>query len=845
MRTLFALAVVAATAMPFVEAHDAHAAVGDDLRDGDRFFEAGQWARAAAAYDRAIAKAPGQVSAEAYGKRAAIFIILRDYPGGLAFVARAKLRYPSAPELLEQEALLLWETGKRDEAVQIAERVVAARPQAFTNQNLIGEYYGAREPAKVAAAYEAYLASRPSELENGDVLPRIRLGFAHVGLARIAIAAGDDARAGEHYGKAVTQFETVRRKHGKRPNATVNAVNGLCAAFTGLGRFDQAVTVCETAKQGKTVEPSVYFNLGTSYLARNQSKKARDAAVAFTKLRSSEARGFMLLGDTFFAERAFPSAIEQYTRAEKLLRPNQPHEAVQLSIRLGKTYRRLPAPATGANPNLALAIDKLSGALTANPKSVELAVELGGAYLEAAQDGKANALAERLLAMPEVVAAPADTRAAVLVIAGKAQFNQRKLAEARRHFEAAHQLRSADVTIRRALVSTINELAFETATSDLKAADALLDQALAIAPTSPVTVTNLAVLALERGECEQARKQLAKLETLQGHDPVVRTRLVARSFSCGKADPRRAAEAYALAEREARKANATLALAEIYTEWAPLTWNADLATAVTRLESAVQIAAQHPAIGPAARRNLALALWRRGWRAMRDGKPADAAADFDRALRDGSVLRGTEPLAFEVSHALALLEANRPAEATKLFKALAAKGNAASYLKPPFAKLGPQFFATYASYRTGSPAMRQQVIGELAKREREAPLIRELLASAWESIAFEQWRANQPQAAAKSLAQAEKYGAVELDRRVTVGRAALAISSGTAVREHLVALEALAGSPVEALVNLGILYDQLGRPRDAYAAWQRARARGAQARDLQKWIDAKKRIYGF
>ena len=46
-------------------------------------------------------------------------------------------------------------------------------------------------------------------------------------------------------------------------------------------------------------------------------------------------------------------------------------------------------------------------------------------------------------------------------------------------------------------------------------------------------------------------------------------------------------------------------------------------------------------------------------------------------------------------------------------------------------------------------------------------------------------------------------------------------------------------------VDLGIVYDMLGRPKDAYDAWTKAKARGVNARDLQKWIDAKKRIYGF
>jgi tetratricopeptide (TPR) repeat protein len=141
------LAAIAAIA---IYAPHADAAVEDDLRDGDKFFESGEWKKAAAAYDRAIAKAPGQVAAEAYGKRAAIFIILKDFKGGLDFIAKVKPRFPNAPEVLEQEALMLWEVEKREEAVSVAEKVVKAKPAAFTNQKLIGEYYAARDPQRTA-----------------------------------------------------------------------------------------------------------------------------------------------------------------------------------------------------------------------------------------------------------------------------------------------------------------------------------------------------------------------------------------------------------------------------------------------------------------------------------------------------------------------------------------------------------------------------------------------------------------------------------------------------------------------------------------------------------------------
>lgn len=834
----------ATVAVLIVAAH-AFAAVEDDLRDGDKYFEDGDWKRAATAYDRAIAKAPSQVSAEAYGKRAAIYIILKDYKGGLDFIAKAKVRYPAAPEIMEQEALILWATDRREDAIKVAEKVVAVRPQTFSNQEKIGEYYSSRQdPVKTAAAYEAYLQYRPSELEGGDVLPRIRLGFAYLANARSVLGDGDESRANALYKKSVEQFEYVERKLGKKPNAQVNAENGLCAAYTGLGMWDQGINVCEKVIQDpKRIDASgsVWYNLATAYLARQQPKKARTAANEFVRVRKTEARGHMLIGDTFFADRDWGSALDQYLQAEKLLKPNQAREQVLLSIRLGKTYRRLPAPTSGPNPNLTLAIDKLTTALSSNPGNLELAVELGGAYVEAKQDAKATALTDRLLASAELPKAPVEQRAALLVIGGKSLFNQHKLKEARGRFEAAQQLRANDISIQKDLVETINEQAFE-AIKEPKAAQALLDQALAVDPQSTTTLTNIAVLAIDRGDCESAQKQLTKLRTMRGSIAFETTRLLARTYLCqAKPDVKRAMQAYADAEKEAKKANAQLVLAEIYTEWAPLMWDADLAGAIDKLDLAVQISSQEPEIAPAAKRNLALALYRRGWVSMRQGKATDAAADFDRATRDPSVLRGTEPLAFDFSFAVAQLDAGNTAEAAKLFKSLAARGNQASYLKGAYAKVGSQFFAAYASYRGSTGAARQAACGDLEKLEGDiGQKARELASSCWEMVAYDQWKAGNQGAVIKALATAEKGATPDQKRRIDLDRAALALG-----KDKLSELENMNGNPPESLVDLGIVYDMIGKPREAYDSWNKAKAKGVAAPGLQKWIDAKKRIYGY
>jgi Tfp pilus assembly protein PilF len=838
LRTLAALAVI-------VVAASAYAAVEDDLRDGDKYFEDQDWKRAANAYDRAISKAPSQVSAEAYGKRAAIFIILKDFKGGLDFIeTKAKARYPNAPEVLEQEALILWQTGKRDDAVKVAEKVVAAAPSKFTNQQLIGEYYASRDPLKTATAYEAYLQYRPPELEGGDVMPRIRLGFAYLSNARSVLGDGDEARANALYKKAVDQFETLERKLGKKPNATVNAENGLCAAYTGLGEWDRAINVCERIIQDPRridAQGSVWYNLATAYLARQQPKKARSAANEFVRLRKNEGRGHILIGDTFFAEREFAAALDQYQQADKQLRPNQSREQVQLSIRLGKTYRRLPAPASGPNPNLALAIDKLTTALGSNPGSIELATELGGAYLDAKQDAKATALTDRLLSGSDFQKVPAQQRADVLVLAGKALFNQHKLKDARQRFEAAQQLRSNDVQIQKALVSTINEQAFE-AIKEPKAAQALLDQALAVDPQSSTTLTNEAVLAIDRGDCDGAQRTLQKLKNVRSANQIATARLLARTYLCSaRPDPKKAAEAYAAAEKEAKKANEQLALAEIYTEWAPLFWDADIQGAIDKLEIAVQVSASDPDVGPAAKRNLALALYRRGWQSMRQGKASEAAGDFERATRDPSVLKGSEPLAFDFSFAVAQLDAGNASEAAKLFKSLAARGNQSSYLRGAYARVGTQFFAAYASYRSSTGAARQAACTELGKFEGDiGSKAREISASCWEMVAYDNWRSGNQSATLKALATAEKTATAEQKRRIDLDRAALNLG-----RDKLGVLESLNGNPPEALVDLGIVYDMIDKPKDAYEAWTRAKAKGVNARDLQRWIDAKRRIYGY
>ncbi len=360
------------------------------------------------------------------------------------------------------------------------------------------------------------------------------------------------------------------------------------------------------------------------------------------------------------------------------------------------------------------------------------------------------------------------------------------------------------------MIETINAQAWAAYGKDERAAQAFLDEAAALEPRSPMTALNQAVLSIERGDCDGAQRHLAKLEGNRRGYAMGYERLLARSYLCArKPDRAKAAEHFAAAEVEAKKNQANLVVAEIYTEWAPLIVDTNLDDAVEKLTVAVQFSAQVPEVASAAKRNLALALFRRGWRSIKAGKAAEAVADFERATREPALLRGTEPSAFAFSHAIALLENGDNTAAAAAFKDLAGKGNQGAYLRAPYNKVGSQFFAAYADYRTNNPAARQKAANAFTELQTGATgafaaKVRSLIASSWEYVAFDLWKAGR-------TGPADKLG----------------------------------GQPPEALVNLGIVYEQAGRPKDAYEAWVKAKARGVATRDLQKWIDAKKRIYGF
>lgn len=423
LRTLLAVALAALPVMAVVATPEvAWAQVEDDLREGDRFFDEKNWKKAAAAYDAAIRKYPSQVPPAAYSKRASIYLAEGNLEGGLAFIRdKAKQAHPDAPELLETEAAILWQLGKKGDAVPIAERAVAAKPSAFAAQYILGEYYaGAKNAAKTAAAYEAYLKHRPKEQEANDVVPLIRLGYAQLALGKFEEARG--------------QFETLQRRHSKRPHAATNARLGLCAVYAGLEKFDQAITICEQIDRkirDRDTTGSVYYNLGRAYLEKKQYAKARAEATEYIRLRKGAAKGYILQGDTFFRQGDYERALERYREAEQRVKSNESDLQSKLAIQMGIAYTRL------SRPDYRAAIERLEAGRKQNPRNVEIVAALGGAYLATRDDKKVIDVTEPMVRDKEFDKRTAQQKRELLLLSGKAHYNQGKVSEARTRFEAA------------------------------------------------------------------------------------------------------------------------------------------------------------------------------------------------------------------------------------------------------------------------------------------------------------------------------------------------------------------------------------------------------------------------
>ncbi len=146
------------------------------LQRADESYRRGNYNRAAGLLDSAIESRPRDLTPGVYAKRASIFLIEKHFAAGVEWIeGTAEKYFPGDPQIEAQKALLLSRLPSRQvDAVLLAEKVLAIRPNEYPLQLLVGDFYVRknRSAAKAVVAYRSFLANR------SDKRVRTKLGFA-------------------------------------------------------------------------------------------------------------------------------------------------------------------------------------------------------------------------------------------------------------------------------------------------------------------------------------------------------------------------------------------------------------------------------------------------------------------------------------------------------------------------------------------------------------------------------------------------------------------------------------------------------------------------------------------
>ena len=253
------------------------------------------------------------------------------------------------------------------------------------------------------------------------------------------------------------------------------------------------------------------------------------------------------------------------------------------------------------------------------------------------------------------------------------------------------------------------------------------------------------------------------------------------------------------------------------------------------------------ALEPLVRRNRALAHLARG-RALLASRHGDAAvADLEKAAEEG-VLAPRERATASCALALAEIGAGRAAQAAAALESAQRQGGCE--LRPPWDRLGIDFWMGYARYREATPAGLREALRSFARAQGKAApgeladRLKLLLVNAQLKLAAEEQARGEGAAAAAAVHAAGRLASGLPDdaaarRELALDRAVIDLAQGR-TSEAKRALAELGGRPPEALVDLGIVYEQEGDIGRALQLWQQS-GRGGRVRE---WIDATRRFLG-
>ncbi|HZS38174.1 MAG TPA: tetratricopeptide repeat protein, partial [Polyangia bacterium] len=361
-------------------------------------------------------------------------------------------------ELREQLGLNLYKSAPTPpaEAVTVLEGVVKDKPSAFAAQLQLGLHYYKNDPKKAIAPFEAYLKFRAEP--DFDLAVQEKLGFCYL--------RESDWDAGQR------MFETLLKV---KPNE-LNYKLGLGSAYAGKEDCSKAITLYERLLNEAQKQPSIYYNLGKCYLKNNRAADAVREAELYTRAKSTDVKGWVLVGDGYLEEKNYPKALNAFLAAQNL---DQTSGAVK--TKLGKTYL--------AQKNYQAALTVLEQAAKAQPNDVDVMCGLAEVYAATnASKDKLSALAGKLQTFTK------DAKAQVA--AGTAWFGAGNDESAAQSFRSAMVIDPANGAAKLSLVKVLNHRAGASLEKDPPRAQALLEEAARLLPDDLMTNRNLGLVLI-------------------------------------------------------------------------------------------------------------------------------------------------------------------------------------------------------------------------------------------------------------------------------------------------------------------------------------------------------------
>jgi tetratricopeptide (TPR) repeat protein len=424
----------------------------------------------------------------------AINLALQNHRAGKLADAEAVYRQILAQHPIHAEALhllgvLVGQTGRHAEALQLIDRAVALEPN-------LADYLGSRGLTLTAlgrldeaiAAYQQAITLQP------------HLAQAHNNLAIVLAAKGDIPRAIEFARKAVALGPNTADFH-------FNLGNFL----KGTGHLDEAIDSFRRAIQLSPRSPPAYNNLGAAY--RRQGR-LDDAIVCYqmaVEIQPDYLDALSNLGEALCRKGRFDQAIAACRRVISL-RPDSPDALNTLGIALagGRNWEaainafRL---AIAQRPNFAQAHDNLGNAffrqgkvrhaidshraaLAIDATSADALNNLGAALMEIGQlDDAERALSRALELHPGFLDAQINL--------GNAFCRLGRIDQSLSILRSARSLKPDSFDASLGLANAL------TAGRELDEADALYRSVLAMRPVDPLAHSNLGYLLLLRGDFER------------------------------------------------------------------------------------------------------------------------------------------------------------------------------------------------------------------------------------------------------------------------------------------------------------------------------------------------------